>query len=250
MAKQGENSEVTIARTTARQAIIVAVIGAVVSLATIFKDAIIPKPSVKEVEQAIEQKTKSIEEEQSQNKEILNEAVANKEKVTLYVELPVGSVITSILDHAKFAKEVKDNAAFDPQKSIWAPADGREITNSKYFEITGNKYLPDLRGQFLRGYNHFLSDAYEPEKYQNGNDPGPRKTIQEHSYQADALGQHAHKSATVGSRQLESFGGNKRSRTLNGGKNLRDSTYVTGEAETRPRNVAVYFYIKINERNL
>jgi hypothetical protein len=60
-------------------------------------------------------------------------------------DLPVGSVVVSVLKPADFYIETGDGAIFDPDKSKWAVADGRQIpSGSQYSRITGRLRLPDL----------------------------------------------------------------------------------------------------------
>lgn len=56
-------------------------------------------------------------------------------------ELPVGSIIHSMLSPAQFANEMGD---------VWVLADGRSVAGSRYQAVQGSSTVPDLRGAFLR----------------------------------------------------------------------------------------------------
>ena len=70
--------------------------------------------------------------------------------------MPVGTVISSMLNPREFAETVGDPnpSDFDPAVSRWALADGESIdATSRYSQLTDETTTPDLRGMFLRGMN-------------------------------------------------------------------------------------------------
>jgi hypothetical protein len=135
---------------------------------------------------------------------------------------PVGSVVASFLSEAQFQR-LASNA--------WILADGRDISKTLYGRLTNTKNAPDLRGMFLRGQNNNRDDGNQnPELKQLG------------QYQADAVGRHAHSAPTASGRD-----GN-RSGQQDAWYGAAGST-STGECcapETRPRNVTVNFFMRVN----
>ncbi|MBN1306441.1 MAG: hypothetical protein JXA18_00890 [Chitinispirillaceae bacterium] len=129
--------------------------------------------------------------------------------------LPIGSIIAVM-------KQI------DTSNGVWVPADGRTAT-TEYFQATGKADVPDLRGLFLRGLNAGREDDRE--------DPeGVGRTAGD--YQADTLKSHTHlEDLATGNGGLFSGGSY--------GESMTKSTSPTGGAETRPRNAAVYWYVKV-----
>jgi phage-related tail fiber protein len=85
--------------------------------------------------------------------------------------------------------------------------------------------VPDLRGEFLRGWDHG-----------RGVDPGREFG----SWQADELKSHTHDYVGVRWEDRIQSGVN----TERGGVDLTKTTAATGGSETRPRNIAVMYIIK------
>jgi hypothetical protein len=169
--------------------------------------------------------------------------------------LPVGTIVASMLDSVSFRQSAGEG---------WVLADGRSTSAySAFFLATGKAYLPDLRGRFLRG-----CDAG------SGNDPdvGKRVSIAGGmdniigSYQPDEILSHNHSGSTgtgegshthtvpfyaVGT--MAKATGNEATwiqganTTVSGsGAHVHTlSINNTGGTETRPKNIAVYYYIKV-----
>jgi hypothetical protein len=139
--------------------------------------------------------------------------------------LPVGSVIASYLSPQQMKETYGDE---------WILADGSEIsTKTMLYQLTGKTRLPDLRGVFIRGLNVNRNDGKE--------DPdGQSRDVGD--YQDDDFERHQHKIQTAGiwHRSFQGEGGSPRTAFEAGG-----STGDTGGKETRSRNVALYYYIKI-----
>ena len=161
----------------------------------------------------------------------------------------IGDIKTSILNFTLFAPLVGDSTTFNATTSQWAPANGSNITGSKYATLTGLTTLPDLRGMFLRGRNNFgistRSDGLQ--------DPDGVRTAG--SYQADQFKAHYHvqgydASAISGKYGREDTGSASgrydHSDTNSASGTLGSKTSTVGSTETRSKNVAVYYYIKIN----
>lgn len=141
-------------------------------------------------------------------------------------ELPVGSIIPSMLTEIQLQKEVIGE---------WILADGRTIPKtSRYAAISGKSNVPDLRGMFLRGLNAERSDGYQ--------DPdGNARSAGD--LQSDELKHHSHTyiNAGVWGRSWKGEDGDPKTAYM-----AQGNTGEFGGKETRPKNIAVYFYIRIN----
>ena len=156
---------------------------------------------------------------------------------------PVGSIVPSMLNENQFKAQVGDPSTFSSSSSKWTLADGRAISGSAYSTITSQSNAPDLRGMFLRGLNAGRSDGkQDPE--------GSSRSIG--NYQADQVRSHNHNNGSF-NRLMYVNGYN----TMGGGidytnngleVNLYTSAIIQpyGGTETRPRNIAVNYYIRIN----
>jgi hypothetical protein len=132
----------------------------------------------------------------------------------------VGDVIQSMLTEEKF---IQENGAG------WVLANGRNVAGSKYATLIGAS-IPDLRGQFLRGKNNGRSDGQE----------NPDGDVALGTPQTDELRSHTH---TFFKHNIQ--GGGAGPAVNQGGSNI--NTSATGGAETRPKNVTVNFFIKIED---
>jgi hypothetical protein len=165
-------------------------------------------------------------------------------------ELPVGSVVPSLLAESQFQNEYGDG---------WVLADGRSVEGSRYETITGNKNLPDLRGMFIRGKNNERTDGEQNPAgdlllgaYQSYATALPNK-----AFVTQSAGAHNHSTSIIrrgpegspassmhivpANRQIDP---DIRWTTTTAG--THSHTIVGGDAETRPRNVTVNFFIRIN----
>lgn len=140
--------------------------------------------------------------------------------------LPVGSVVASYLAPHQMQERYGEQ---------WVLADGREVsTKTTFHDITGKTRVPDLRGMFIRGLNVERKDGKE--------DPEGRDRLVG-EYQADALQQHRHAITTAGiwGRSFKGEDGSPRTAYEKTGE-----TSEKGGTETRARNIALYYYIKIS----
>jgi hypothetical protein len=148
--------------------------------------------------------------------------------------LPVGSIVASMLAPKDFAAAVGDPSDFDQRTARWTLADNKgPMPGTKWAEITNNQPIPDLRGMFLRGLNVGRDDEWaDPEKDRTA---GKR--------QMDELRAHQHTYSDT------FVGGSGPAQVMQGGTWARPTaekeTKPTTGAETRPKNVAVYFYIRV-----
>ena len=143
------------------------------------------------------------------------------------MDAPVGTIIASMLEELQF--QAQDDIGKD-----WVLARGQSVSGSAYASITGKANLPDLRGVFLRGSNADLSDS---EQQKRGN-PDPKKLG---DFQSDDFGSHTHSDLAPGGRDGNRSG--QQDAWYGGGGS---STGAAGGKETRPRNVTVNYFIKIN----
>ncbi len=158
-----------------------------------------------------------------------------EQNVSAKIDLPVGTILPSLAAPSVFLK--------GERAKEWAPADGSQISpDSLYAKLTDKIQTPDFRGMFLRGLNAFQEGVVRKDGNQDpdsGRRPG--------DYQADMFKAHAHEEhPSRGNTWFKVHNrsgtwGNERSGNVKGLK-----TASAGGAETRPKNIAVYFYIKIN----
>jgi hypothetical protein len=167
-------------------------------------------------------------------------------------EFPIGSIITSVLDWDSFSQITVNSpsSTWDAGKSAWAPADGRSVGASKYTRKTGKSELPDLRGVFMRGLNQF-------DPFYAGQVPNIQKDEEDGriagSFQQDAFQGHKHfvedNVVKTGNRDLPNMPDqrpNQKSAQNSAGKFDAGYGKPRLSTETRPKNVAVYYYIRIN----
>ena len=137
--------------------------------------------------------------------------------------LPIGTVLATMVQ-------------MDTLDGIWVLADGRAST-MEYFQATGEDKVPDLRGMFLRGLNVGRADGKE--------DPDGASRVAG-SYQTDSLKRHSHITMRP---QDDAWLGD----ITNGDVNFSGAPYgcaligteLTGGEETRSRNSAVFWYVKV-----
>lgn len=158
--------------------------------------------------------------------------------------MPLGSIIQSMLEEPVFQAQQGS-----PAPSTWVLADGRDVTGSAYQQLTGNTNIPDLRGIFTRGLNNGGSVA-GTRADGNQNPYDPTGTYTPGQYEADKAGPHNHQV------QLSSVGGGPPFFAARGGantgevggttSNVADPLGAFDNLETRPKNVSVNHYIRIN----
>nr|VFK51215.1 MAG: hypothetical protein BECKTUN1418E_GA0071001_100539 [Candidatus Kentron sp. TUN]VFK57473.1 MAG: hypothetical protein BECKTUN1418F_GA0071002_11175 [Candidatus Kentron sp. TUN] len=187
---------------------------------------------------------------------------------------PVGTIVASMLRWEKFAEVAGDKVividgkqTFDPKHHRWAPCDGRDIAGSELAKhIPANNTpgslpytAPDLRGVFLRGLNRFAEDNPEfifPEQ----KDPGEKQNdgslvvrTEAGILQGDNVGAHEHTFKGEGAKGMANADHDKDDidKAWYGGEDYQQEkerrTIKGPTGETRPRNVAVHYYIRINE---
>ncbi|KPA16186.1 tail fiber protein [Candidatus Magnetomorum sp. HK-1] len=165
--------------------------------------------------------------------ECLKDEIEKIKKEKNSSDLPVGTIISSMVPPKKFFKKYSEKK--------WRTANGDTIPSFfEYVAITGNKKLPDLRGMFLRGLNLDRNDGnQDPEG--NKRTPG--------SYQRDELKNHIHGLnwwASGGMKLPNRYPGINNSYNPKPNQGSINGVTPYGGAETRPKNVSIYWYIKIN----
>ena len=154
----------------------------------------------------------------------------------------IGTIIASTLTYDKLCIQLNERASFNAKKSTYAPCDGRLVAGSYYSEVTDKTRALDLRGRFLRGLNMFYEDEQAGSFDQLKADPDSRSMG---DYQADAFKSHTHQYT-----DRQEGAGNQADDGNDVGfsKVETKTTSGTGGEETRPKNIAVYYYMRINYR--
>jgi len=141
---------------------------------------------------------------------------------------------------------VIDPVTFTEQHPGWILLAGQEIAKSTKLGGIGITKLPDARGVFLRGVHLNRDDG------KGDADGGKRESL---SYQTDDFKSHNHGGGNhvhhwIGSVTLDTWGANAGIGGNNcGPKDTPSSGTIInteGGIETRPQNISVYIYIKIN----
>ena len=169
-----------------------------------------------------------------------------KSKIFLIALLIVGTA-TTYAQRAKLG-EVR-YSLLDPEKFInlngksWVLMDGRNISGTDLAELTSATNIPDGRGVFIRGANA----KRDP---QSGDPDGDRPVG---SFQRDEVVQHSHVYSDAHFAEInggnQGLQGNKGDSDYDNGRlATNQTTQVTGGAETRPRNIVLYSYLKVNKR--
>lgn len=153
--------------------------------------------------------------------------------------IPVGTIVASThpLDRLK--------AANGAVVSDWVPCGGRDSPENSAYRRHIDTKVPDLRGQFLRGANVMMDGS--PKAISSRLDPDGTLIGE---YQSDTFLSHNHE-GNVLTWPHEGGGGPDVIGVLipetrrNGGK-AKFSVPNDGGNETRPKNIAVAFYVKVN----
>lgn len=159
--------------------------------------------------------------------------------------IPIGSVIASTLPFDKFLQAVGEKAPYDSRRSNWAPADGRAVASQDYTALASTSNVPDLRGVFVRGLNVFDPgySATNPLGAAQADPDGDRRVG---GLQADTVGPHSHPITTLGSWVAVHAGGTHGvANHYWFGQNGSATQNNVGTTETRPKNVALFYYIRI-----
>jgi len=141
----------------------------------------------------------------------------------------IGEIVASLLSVEQFKTTYNTNG------QRWELAQGQEAPPDSRFRQFVSQTLPDLRGVFLRGNNNGRETA-------TGNPEGDYKVGE---YRKDEVVAHTH-----GLSQLDIGGGetNARSDNVRAKFNyqVQETTDSFGGLETRPRNVTVNYFIRVD----
>lgn len=164
--------------------------------------------------------------------------------------LPIGTIISSMLPPEAFERQYG---------RAWVLADGSRVANtSGYFNVTGNNRIPDLRGLFLRGVNGARADGKGDTLGENRDvgsyqDYATARPETPFSGSTNTTGEHTHTydkarpyNSATGSHDRAKNSGNTGTTAASGEHSHSFVVTEGGDSETRPRNVSVYFYIKVN----
>jgi hypothetical protein len=168
--------------------------------------------------------------------------------------LPVGSVLYSMLDEAAFQSQVGAGER-------WVLANGASVAgqNTLYERVTRTSTIPNLLGVFVRGKNNGRSDGYQ----------NPEGELALGQVSADRFKQHNHSGGTGpdapdhthgfgGYPFGASYGGDNQSQNVNtppngfhrqtDGASARHSHSIPqdGGSETAPKSVTMNPFIRIN----
>lgn len=167
--------------------------------------------------------------------------------------LPIGTIVASVVEPAIFSELAGDPGGFEPTRSVWVPADGRDVSGSAYAaQHPGTTRVPDLRGLFLRGLNRFQPlDPLREDGLLDPEDGLLDETAEKrhpYAYQWDALQQHEHETTatTFDWARTGKAGYTGRAQNAPTAKVTAVMGARMSPLETRPKNAAVYYYIKIN----
>lgn len=136
---------------------------------------------------------------------------------------------------------------FETENSGWVLMNGRDVEGSEFYRITGLAKIPDARNQFIRGMGGKFDKADGTDK------DGEKRTVgstQEYStalpknkfiYWAAIHKHHYRNKQLCDEGALKSEGDSFQ----HDGYQAYD-TFEGGDPETRPTNITLYTYIKIN----
>jgi hypothetical protein len=182
--------------------------------------------------------------------------VGMREAIKAAPPMPVGTVVGSVLDPPAFAKVVDQaHVCANPGEAItpdirWVLARGQRLPTdsglSKALRVEeGHEaFVADLRAMFLRGVNYQRADEFkDPDGERSAGTPQPH-LLANHRHALtvgeDLYGQGSHGGG--------GFTGSDtgRAKPLSVGVGGLPGAEGTRAVETRPSNVAVYFYMRVN----
>lgn len=141
-------------------------------------------------------------------------------------DTPIGHVMSAMLSEPQFRAI---------HGSGWILADGRSVASSKYQTITGETNAPDLRGMILRGKNNGRADGNQ--------DLGGERVLG--NFQGEAT-KRPTTAFTMSNGVVTGSGVGGNGGSWVTGYGSRTTSDGGGDAETRPKNIAVNHFIKIN----
>ena len=154
-----------------------------------------------------------------------DDAISEIGKLPTSAQIPIGTIIASVLDPDTFEKRYGDQ---------WMPAAGGDITDTPLASATRQAVAPDLRGLFLRGLNVGRDDQYsDPDKERTPFTPPQMDELKshQHPFSDSAAGQDPAADNRI-----------QKGDWWPGRVAATKKTELTGGSETRPKNAAVYYY--------
>jgi hypothetical protein len=164
-----------------------------------------------------------------------------------YSNLTIGEIISSVLNYDQLNDWLEEDRGCHAT-STYAPCDGRTVNETDLNRVLGNDYkVPDLRGRFQRGLNLFHAEGQPPFDIHTADEDGASRNVGD--YQADDLKNHKHNYNSHIPHGWTVDYGHQQSLVKNDDFGIAETGdpngSITGK-ETKPRNISVYFYIKIN----
>jgi hypothetical protein len=162
--------------------------------------------------------------------------------------LPVGTILASYLRPLQFAQAIGEVEGDALAKRTWILSDGREVIGTKFAVLTGGKPVPNLSGMFLRGLpSKSPREPGEVESYSTALPKSPFTGLTSTDLPLTLP------SAANPSGVDRYNAGGKDYPIITAGKPQQVPAHFHtvlinggGDEETRPTNVAVFYYIKIN----
>ena len=176
-------------------------------------------------------------------------SLESRNKTKKKSDAPLGTIVASLLVYNDFLRLNGLDYESDINKVIWVPCDGRNIgiEEETYGAYSGGK-APDLRGLFLRSVNDMGAyNATVPTPNNSNLNPENKKAGQ---IQPDAIKNHSHTISYQSSQKHSHTDGGSNFHAYsqqhsNGNGNKTTNGTNGGQQETRPKNISVYYYIKI-----
>lgn len=152
--------------------------------------------------------------------------------------LPVGTIISSMLNPSQFNTEMGTTTS-------WVPCDGRSVASSDYASLVGSN-VPNLNGMFLRGTgSQTVSVSIGGNITYDGGSAGV--------FQEDKVLEHGHQfwfgddSSPAGGLNYPRMSTRTNSPNIDLGSPVRGlSGFFRNASENKPASVSVNYYIKIN----
>jgi hypothetical protein len=160
-----------------------------------------------------------------------------------YQHQVIGTIIASVIDYDALCNAINEPMARrNTVHANYVPCDGRSV-NGSALGNSGVTNAPDLRGKFMRGLNNMYNHEAPP---LDNTKADPDNARVAGSYQDDRVGKHTHQIATNddgtspdGSYKITAY-------SKHNGPSVTTAENENPHGETRPKNIAVYYFIKIN----
>ena len=171
--------------------------------------------------------------------------------------VPIGTIVSSVLKYQTFLEVNRFKMSDNMSKAIWVPCDGRNVLKSKYGDFSGN--VPDLRGLFLRNVNDYnvkfdgVDKIKDERKNPDDTNAGVFQNYAMVNIKGAWIGSNPNQTATGGITAINYRYGDRNDwnweNKSTGKKFIFDASKSEGvkvSSENRPKNMTVYYYIKIN----